>query len=57
MVARRSSCGSNPADVGPHRKRTPPCSSILTGGDVAAAKVEQIVDPVMGGEEALDLAG
>jgi hypothetical protein len=33
------------------------CSSILTGGDVAAAKVEQIVDPVMGGEEALGLAG
>jgi hypothetical protein len=29
-------------------KRTPPCSSILTSGDVAAAKVEQIVDPVMG---------
>jgi hypothetical protein len=29
----------------------------ITGGDVAAAKVEQIVDPVMGGEEALGLAG
>ena len=55
-VARRSSCGSNPTDVGPNRKRTPPCSSILTSGDVTAAKVEQIIDPVMGGEEALGLA-
>jgi hypothetical protein len=39
-VARRSSCGGNPANVGPHHKRTPPLWLELTGGDVAAAKVE-----------------
>jgi hypothetical protein len=31
--------------------------SILAGGAVIAAEVEEIVDPIMGGEEALSLAG
>ena len=44
-------------DLGPGLKGLGPGSSILIGGDVIAADVEQIVDPVMGGEEALRLAG
>jgi hypothetical protein len=34
-----------------------PGGSILIGGDVIATEVEQVVDLVMGGEEALCLAG
>ena len=54
---RSSSCNSNPADLGPHRKRTPPCSSILAGRDMVAAKRKEVVDLVVGGEETLCLAG
>ena len=53
-LARSSSCGSNPADVGPH-ERTPPCSSILAGGDVVAAEMKEVVDLVVGGKETLCL--
>src|SRR3954467_13111519 len=52
-----SSCGSNSADVDPHLKRTSPCSSILAGRDVVAAEMEEVVDLVVGGEEALGLPG
>jgi hypothetical protein len=31
--------------------------SILVSGKVIAAEMEEIVDPIMGGEEALRLAG
>jgi hypothetical protein len=34
-----------------------PGGSVLGGRAVIAAEVEEIVDPVMGGEEALGLAG
>src|ERR1700758_1697650 len=44
-------------DLRPGLKGLGPGSSILIGGDVIAVEVEQIVDPVMGGEEALRLAG
>ena len=54
-MARGSGCGSNPADVGPHLKRTLPCSSILTGGEMVAAEMEEVVDLVVGGEETLCL--
>src|SRR4051812_7057075 len=56
-MVRRSRCSSNSANVGPHRKRTPPRSSIPVGGDVVAAEIEQIIDLVVGGEAALRLAG
>ena len=34
-----------------------PGGSILVGGDVVAAEVEEVVDPIVGREEALGLAG
>jgi hypothetical protein len=34
-----------------------PGGSILDGGAVIAAEVEEIVDPIMGGEKALGLSG
>ena len=43
-------------DLGPDLKGLGPGGSILAGGEVVAAEVEEIVDPVMGGEEALGLA-
>ena len=44
-------------DLGPGLEGLGPGGSILVGRDVIAAEVEEIVDPVMGGEEALGLAG
>src|SRR3954467_9042927 len=54
-LARSSSCGSNPANVGPHLKRTPPFGSILAGRDVLAAEMKEVVDLIVGGEETLCL--
>src|SRR4051794_15771953 len=54
-LARSSSCGSNPADVGSHLERLRPCSSILVGGDVVAAEMKGVVDLVVGREETLCL--
>src|SRR3954452_3436063 len=44
-------------DRGPGLKGLGPGGSILGGRAVIAAEVEEIVDPVMGREEALSLAG
>ena len=55
MLAQSSNCGSNPANVGPHLERTRPCGSILAGGDVVAAEMEEVGDLVVGGEETLCL--
>src|SRR4051794_20530199 len=44
-------------DRGPGLKGLGPGGSILGGGAVIAAKVEEIVDPIVGREEALSLAG
>ncbi len=44
-------------DLGPNLKGLGPCGSILGGRHLAAAEVEEVVDPVMGGQEALRLAG
>jgi hypothetical protein len=44
-------------DRGPDLKGLGPGGSILGGGAVIAAEMEEIVDPVMGGEEALGLTG
>src|SRR5215208_7856240 len=57
MLARSSSCGSNPADISPHLECTRPRGAVLAGGDVVAAEVEEIADVVVGGEETLCLAG
>src|SRR3954471_6296654 len=43
-------------DLGPGLKGLGPGGSVLGGGAVIAAEMEEIVDPVMGGEEALGLA-
>src|SRR3954466_12558204 len=43
-------------DRGPGLEGLGPGGAILAGGEVIAAEVEEIVDPVMGGEEALGLA-
>src|SRR3954470_15521746 len=43
-------------DLGPGLKGLGPGGSILGGREVIAAEVEQVVDPVVGGEEALGLA-
>ena len=42
-------------DLGPDLEGLGPGGSILDGGDVVATEVEEIVDLVMGGEEALGL--
>src|SRR5918993_2746426 len=55
MLARSSSCGSNPADISPHLECTRPRGAVLAGRDVVAAEVEEIADLVVGGEEALCL--
>src|SRR4051812_36554312 len=47
----------NAGDLGPGLKGLGPGGSVLGGRAVIAAEVEEIVDPVMGGEEALGLAG
>src|SRR4051812_40546371 len=57
MLARSSSCGSNPADISPHLECTRPRGAVLAGGDVVAAEMEEIADLVVGGEETLCLAG
>ena len=44
-------------DRGPDLKGLGPGGAILGGGAVIAAEMEEIVDPVMGGEEALGLTG
>src|SRR5215212_7908850 len=44
-------------DRGPGLKGLGPGGSVLGSRAVIAAEVEEIVDPVMGGEEALGLAG
>src|SRR5215216_355808 len=43
-------------DRGPGLKGLGPSGSVLGGRAVIAAEVEEIVDPVMGGEEALGLS-
>src|SRR5690349_15397386 len=37
-----SGCDGNPADIRPHLKRTHPCGAVLDGGDMVAAKVEEV---------------
>src|SRR3954467_9077934 len=44
-------------DRGPGLEGLGSGGSILDGGDVVAAEVEQVIDPIVGGEEALSLAG
>ena len=44
-------------DLGPNLKGLGPGGSILGDGYLMAAEAEEIVDPVMGGQEALRLAG
>ena len=46
----------NASDLGPGLEGLGPGGSILGGGAVIAAEMKEIVDPVMGGEEALRLA-
>ena len=49
-------CDGNPADIRPHLERTHPCGTILDGGDVVAAEVEEVGDLIVGGEETLCLS-
>jgi hypothetical protein len=44
-------------DLGPGLEGLSPGGSILAGGSVIAAEVEEVVDSIVGGEEALSLAG
>jgi hypothetical protein len=39
----------------PHFESAQPCGTILTGGDVVVAEMEQVGDLVMGGEKTLCL--
>ena len=55
-MVQRSSWSSNSANIGPHRKPRPLAARYSSAGDVVAAEVEEVVDLVMGGEEALGLA-
>jgi hypothetical protein len=47
----------NAADFRPDVKSLGPGSSVLSGSDMIAAEVEQVIDLIVGGEEALRLAG
>ena len=49
--------GGQAGDRGPNLKGLGPGGSILGGGHLMAAEVEEVVDPVVGGQEALCLAG
>ena len=44
-------------DLGPSLEGLAPGGSILGGGHLMAAKVEEVADPIVGGQEALRLAG
>src|SRR3954470_6588447 len=44
-------------DLGPGLEGLGPGGAILTGGEVIAAEVEEVVDPIVGREEALGLTG
>src|SRR5215218_1130399 len=57
MLARRSSRGSDSADVCPHLERTHPGGAVVVGGDVVAAEVEKVADLTVDGEETLRLPG
>jgi hypothetical protein len=47
----------NTGYLGPRLKGLGPGGSILSGGEVIAAEVEEVVDLIVGGEETLGLAG
>jgi hypothetical protein len=47
----------NAGDLGPGLERLSSGGSILAGSDVIATEVEQVVDPIVGREEALGLTG
>src|SRR3954471_9588590 len=56
--AHGSLCQSgNPGDLGPGLEGLGPGGSILRGGKVIAAEVEEVVDLIVGGEETLGLSG
>ncbi len=44
-------------DLGPNLKGSGPGGSILGGRNLVTAELEEVVDPVVGGQEALRLAG
>jgi len=44
-------------DLGPNLKGLGPGGSILDGWNLVAAEMEEVVDPVVSGQEALCLAG
>ena len=48
--------GDAAGDLGPNLKSLDPCGSILDGWNVVAAEQEEVVDPTIGGQEALRLA-
>ena len=45
------------SDLGPDLEGLGPGGSILDSGEVIAAEVEEVVDRIVGGEEALGLTG
>ena len=47
----------NAGDLGPNLKGLGPGGSMLDGWNLVALEVEEVVDPVVGGEEALCLPG
>src|SRR6516162_8827094 len=53
----QSSLQTDTADFGPDREFLGPGGSVLGGSDMITAKMEQVVDLIVGGEEPLRLAG
>src|SRR5215217_4688341 len=49
--------GGNPGDLGPGLEGLGPGGSILRGGEVIAAEVEEVVGLIVGREETLGLSG
>ena len=50
-------CSGNAGDLGPNLKGLGAGGPILGGRHLMAAEVEEVIDPVVGGQEALRLAG
>jgi hypothetical protein len=47
----------NASDLGPGLQGNGTCGSVLIGWEVIAAEMKEVVDPIMGGEKTLRLAG
>jgi hypothetical protein len=55
-LSERASRGSRTGDIAPGPKRVVTSGAMLFGSEAVTAELEVVVDPAMGGEEALRMA-